>query len=227
MLWVSLIKEALKKSNKQYYEELYVYCKGKNKKVKPFCLSTFIMDYKIERDMFWVKDRVVLNITTPDYECGINLYNGLLNIKNFKYKEFELEKIKITLCKEKFINSEKAVFKTQSPVFIKDVNNNPLAPSDSEYVNELNFILNKELESNRGYGLKKQLEFAEIKMKKIVVKEEIREFSETTNKKNYYVNAYAGIFCLKGDIEDLNYIYQSGLGFRRSQGFGMVELISE
>jgi CRISPR-associated endoribonuclease Cas6 len=62
-------------------------------------------------------------------------------------------------------------------------------------------------------------------MKKVVVKENIRSSAENTDKAIFYVNAYSGIFKLSGDVEDLNYIYQGGIGYRRSQGFGMIDIV--
>ena len=62
-------------------------------------------------------------------------------------------------------------------------------------------------------------------MRKKVVKEEIEGFKENTNKDIMYVNCYHGLFNLEGDIEDLNVLLKSGLGFRRSEGYGLFEII--
>jgi len=39
------------------------------------------------------------------------------------------------------------------------------------------------------------------------------------------LTTYKGTFCLKGDPEDLQLLYQTGIGLRTGQGFGMVEVI--
>ena len=57
------------------------------------------------------------------------------------------------------------------------------------------------------------------------MKEDIRAFRENTNKPFYYVNSYAGKFVLEGDIADLKDVYVLGLGFKRNQGFGMIEVV--
>lgn len=225
MMVVSLIKEAIKKVNKDYYEKIYSYEGKNNKQIKNFCFAVMLKDFNINKDIIEIKDKIIVNISTSDYEFGINLYNGMLNIKEIKYKNFTLNKIKISLLKEKFINNEQAVFKTLSPICIKNASNEFISPEDENYGKELNYIVNKSLEASRGYGLKKELIFEKVLMKKVVVKEDIRSFSENTSKNIFYVNAYSGIFKLTGDVEDLNCIYQLGLGFRRSQGFGMVEIV--
>lgn len=225
MMFVSLIKDALSKVNKEYYERLYKYEEKNNKKIKPFSYGVMLKDFEIKGEEIIIKDRIVLNVTTADYEFGINIYNGILNTKTFKYKEFTLERLKISLVKEKFINEEQVVFKTISPICIKDKSNNFIAPDDLGYEKELNYIVDKALTAYRGYGLKQKLQFEKVLMKKVVVKEQIKAFRETAGKENFYVNAYSGIFKLRGDVEDLNFIYQAGIGFRKGQGFGMLEIV--
>jgi len=34
-----------------------------------------------------------------------------------------------------------------------------------------------------------------------------------------------GVFSLKGNKQDLNDLYQLGLSFRRSEGFGLIEVV--
>lgn len=225
MMFVSLIKGAINKVNKEYYDRLYNFQDKSNKQIKSFCFAVLLKDFEIENEIINIKDKIILNITTPDYEFGINVYNGLLNIQNFEYKDYVLKRLKINLVKEKFISEGQVVFKTMSPICIKNRKGEFIHIKDADYVDELNYIVDKDLVSHRGYGLKQPLQFEDMRMKKVVVKEEIRGFKENTNKSIFYVNAYSGTFKLSGDVEDLNYIYQSGLGFRRSQGFGMVDIV--
>ena len=225
MMFVSLIKDALCKVNQEYFDKLYKFEEKNNKKIKPFSFAVMLKDFEMKGEEISIRDRMVLNITTVDYEFGINIYNGILNTKTFKYKDFVLERLKISLVKEKMINEEQVVFKTMSPICIKDKANNFLAPDDLGYEEELNYIVDKALRSYRGYGLKQRLRFEKVLMKKVVVKEQIRAFSEIAGKDTFYVNAYSGIFKLSGDVEDLNFVYQSGIGFRKGQGFGMLEVV--
>lgn len=227
-MFVSLIKEALKISNEDYYQKLYFYDGDKkNKKSKNFCFSVYISGFKKEDNIFKVEDKVILYISSPDYEFAFNLYNGLLKMGNFSYKkEYKLTKKNITLIKEKSINSKEVIFNALSPICIKDIDNKPLDINEIEFLKELNYITDKILKNYRGYGLNKKLQFIPLKMKKRVVKEYIKNFENNTGKKDYYINGYMGIFKLIGDIEDLKDIYNLGLGFKRSQGFGMIEVLS-
>ncbi|MCT4596886.1 MAG: CRISPR-associated endoribonuclease Cas6 [Vallitalea sp.] len=227
MFGVSLIKEALMKVDKEYYNNLYKYNNIKsNKSTKDFCFSVYMQGYEKKEDIFLIKDKVIFNFSSPNYEFMVNLYNGLLEIEAFRYKEFNLNKVKINLVKEKSINNEVVTFRTLSPIHIKDKNNIALDINDDNFVKELNYIANKTLENYRGFGLKKELKFIpSINMKKRVVKQDIRTFKDKTNKPYYYVNSYVGEFQLEGNINDLKEIYLLGLGFKLGQGFGMIEVV--
>ncbi|EGT5161846.1 CRISPR-associated endoribonuclease Cas6, partial [Clostridioides difficile] len=85
-----------------------------------------------------------------------------------------------------------------------------------------NYIANLTLESIRGSGLRKPLEFIPLNFKKRVLKEKIRGFKV---REFYYINAYAGTFFLKGDMEDLNALYKMGIGYRRTENAGMVDIL--
>lgn len=46
-----------------------------------------------------------------------------------------------------------------------------------------------------------------------------------TRYKNSYITAWYGTYCLKGERKYLDFLYQTGLGAKNSQGFGMFELL--
>ncbi|MPN29686.1 hypothetical protein SDC9_177139 [bioreactor metagenome] len=137
-----------------------------------------------------------------------------------------MSRIKVSLVKESDIDSEEVVFNTLSPICIKDDIGKFLDIDSDNYVGELNYITDMVLKNYRGYGLKKELKFENISLKKIVVKEPMREFKQITNREYQFVNSYRGKFILRGDSEDLNDIYRLGIGFKRGQGFGNIEAVS-
>lgn len=225
MLICSLIKSALKKEDEDYYNSLYFYNGKKNKKTKNFTYSIYIKDYELKEEVFHIKDKIIVNISTPEYEFFQKLYNGLLNIKEFKYKErYILNRGKIRLSAEKQITSDEIIFKTLSPIFIKDKNNNSIMFDDERFNIELNYISNVILKEYRGKGLRRELLFENINMKKKVSKLEISDFIEKSNKKFMCIDTNNGIFKLRGDRKDLNDLYMLGLGFRRNEGMGMIDI---
>ncbi|QTL99150.1 CRISPR-associated endoribonuclease Cas6 [Iocasia frigidifontis] len=227
ILFVSLIKEALKKSDIEYFKKIYVYDGDKsNKRSKNYCSALFLKDFERKKDVIKINDRVIFNFSTPDYEFGVNLYNGLLMIDElFQYKDYIFNKIRINLLKEKEVKNNRVRFKTLSPICIKDRNNRFLDLDNKNYDRELNYIVNEVLKNYRGTGLQKELKFTPVNMQKVVVKQKIEKFTKNTGRPYYYVNSFKGSFELEGAVEDLKDIYQLGIGFNRSQGFGMLEVI--
>lgn len=225
MMITSLIKKSLEKSDENYFKNMYYYEEKKNKKIKPFTFSVFFRDYKIEKDIVNLNGNGSILISTCDYNFGINLYNGLLKLKEYEYKEFTIILERIILENEKDINQSRIFCKTLSPIHVKDKNNKPLDINDECFNEELNYICNLLLENFRGEGLKEKLYLTPVKMNKVVAKENISDFKKVNNKEYIYIEGYKGIFCFEGNIQDLRLLMQTGIGFRRSEGFGMIDIV--
>lgn len=220
MFVLSLLKKIISNYSQEYFNELFMYKGKKTKKIKPFTFSVFFRDYKVKTDFIEVNGDVKIIISSPDKKLMMILVSGFMNMKS--YGEF----IDITakVEREKDVKDNVEIFKTLAPIYIKNSNNESLAIEDENYSKEFNYFADIILRNYRGYGLKKQLEFVPIKMKKVVVKEEIKSFSEETNKRYIYFNGYSGVFKLAGDIEDLNLLKALGVGARRSSGFGAIDI---
>lgn len=225
MLFVSLIKETLKKANLEYFNKLYDY-----KKTKNFTFAVKMNDFELKDDFFYIKDKVVFNISSPDTEFIINFYNGILKTE----EHGELKKLKIFKPVDKRINSNEILIRTLSPICLKNKEGKFLKLEDENFVKELNYITDICLKNFRKektgveIGLKEEVDLIPIgnQVKNVVVKEKISGFKEKTNKEILFVNAYEGIFLLKGNKEDLQVLVDLGLGFRRNHGFGMIEVIN-
>lgn len=227
--FMSLIKEALKNQSAQYYNDLYFWNGKKNKHPKPFTFAIRFSNFHIDGDYINLyNEELSLYISSIDVEFLIRLYNGLIDRKLYPYPLSEGNKISFIrsfLINEKELKNETVSFKTMSPILIENEDKKPLLPDDTDFQDEFNKLVNKELSTLRGYGLKKELHFIPIKIKKDVVKHRINEFTEKTGKKYMMLTAFSGSFTLQGDIEDLDYLYKSGVGIRRSEGMGYVEVI--
>lgn len=225
MMFVSVIKHSLEKTNKEYFNRLYNFGDRKNKKMKPFVFSTYLENYEIGEEYIKINGKVNLIISTPDTELFINLYNGLLNIKRYKFKnEYTLNIGKIILLKEKEIISETVEFKAISPIVLRDKKGNFLRTEDERYTEQLNYIADLSLKIFRGSGLTRRLDFTPLNYEKVVVKERITGFKKSAKKDIFYITGYRGTFRLCGGKEDLKLLYALGLGFRRSEGFGNIEV---
>jgi len=225
MMITSLIKKSLEVSDEQYFENMYYYGEKKNKKIKPFTFAVFFNDYSIEKSIVNLNGNGSIIISTCDYNFGINLYNGLLKLKEYSYKDFTIIFERVLLEKEKNVNERRIFCKTLSPIHVKDKNNKPVPIDDERFNEEINYICNLSLENFRGEGLKEKIYLMPVKMNKVVAKEKIRDFEKINDNDYIYIEGYKGTFYLEGNIQDLRLLMQIGLGFRRSQGFGMIDLV--
>ena len=244
---LSLIKEALKNSDKEYKDFLY-----ENKITKPFTFNLvpppnkeikeaeiqIDNNFKVKDYVFYSKDSYFsLFISSADYRFIITLFNGLKKLKNFDFSSYEnmlvngervILKIKrVDVLNEKPIRSDTVIFKTNAPIIVEDKNDNPILFSDKNFEKELNQITDRILSSPhiKGKGLEKPLKFEPIKMSKQVVKHTLKSFREKTGKPVMYLTGNTGIFKLSGHPKDLELLYKIGIGNRTGQGFGMVEVL--
>lgn len=266
--FMALIKEALRLSNEVYKNKLYSdRDSGHTEKAKPFVFSIGLphFDYascpveefeitvssndksvrppKVMDKVIPIKpnEYICMHISSSDYEFMVNLYNGLLEMKEFKFNdEIKLSLQKVYMLNEKKINSNEVIFKTLSPILLEEqvVDEETgrkkdrviLAPMkeggmDEEFNKVFSSIHSGILKDIRGEGCN-SLEFTSIKLKKRVIKHTISAYWEK-NPDNPVMKftCFEGCFKLKGDPRDLQMLYQIGIGLRTGQGFGMVDII--
>lgn len=251
---MALIKESLNLSSPEYKRYLYPEKNSRfSKRIKPFTFSVTLPDgCEIKKEKFLIDENteiediifylplntsLFLYISSCNYEFIVNLYNGFLRIKQFDLDPFNHINIileKVFLIPEKKINTDEIVFKTNSPILIEDKTGRPLLPIDTDlsFFNEqFNIIHEKILQDLRadsgkkGKGLYQNLEIVPINIKKQIVKHTLKEFREKTGKPYMILTTFNGYFKIKGDPRDLLLLYQSGVGLRTGQGFGMVEVV--
>jgi len=241
---MSMIKEALTRSDKNYKEFLY-----NGKVAKPFTFSlmlpsttqfvnkkiTIDRNCEIEDKVALIDGHVSLFVSSSDYRFMISLFTGLkkMGTFNFSYndcmlidgKHINIEVKNISVLNEKTINNDFAIFKTMSPIALEAKDDEPITFSDDSFERELNETMDRILRSVRGFGLKRRLKFEHVKMSTKVIKHTLKDFREKTGKCIMYITGNSGTFKLSGDYEDLNTIYKIGLGNRTGQGFGMLEIL--
>ena len=220
-LGISVIKEAIKRENEAYYKELY---EGE-KMCKNFSYSFYLKNYVKEGDMFVKNEGVFLTISTPDTKFGLTIYNGITKMSEFKYKDFVLKKKFIKIEQEPKVLDTSVLIKTLSPIVVTGEDGKFLTVNDADFTERLNYVTDISLKKFRGYGLNEPIVLEPLNVKKVVVKQSLREFKEITHKPYHYVDANLGTFALMGNREDIAVLCQLGLGFRRGQGFGNLKVI--
>jgi len=231
--FMSFFKEALRSSSsgENRYRRLFHYDDRRNNKApKPFCFAVRFLcrpeDFRKDDGWLTLRSPLALYFSTSDPGLLIDFYNGVVNrdLYPFVKGEFTLPYPKSVMpLREKPITGDEVHFRTLSPILIEDASGKPLLPDSPGFLRELNYQTDALLWGVRGRGLHRELAFKPLAIRKEVVKHAVRERNETS--RVYTFTCFSGHFLLQGDPEDLRDIQVLGLGRRRSQGFGMVEVV--
>lgn len=235
-----LIKTALEKSNLLLKEELY---NNNINSIKPFTFSVY---FPFDSENKLKKNTFSIIFSSNDYEFLISLYNGLRNIsKNFDLFKSKSEIENFTLLPQRKIDKNKITFKTLSPFLIRDIkdgnkyiypqqakvltkNVNNIWPywenkSDSDFrdylkLNMYSLIKNIFGEDNN----KESIDIESYNLSVVPVKH------GSNNRDHSYEMTFPGLkgtITLKGVPDFLQLFYDIGIGARRSEGFGMLEVV--
>ncbi|PEA54782.1 CRISPR-associated endoribonuclease Cas6 [Bacillus pseudomycoides] len=227
-LFASLVKSALATSNSQMQYEMYHYTPNQaNKEMRPFTGAIYLNDYTLEDGEFTIHQDVRLTISSSNTEFLLNVYNGFVQKKSYRYQSYELFLEHIKMLPEKLPKTNRVLFKTLSSIVIKDRDGKYLDLHDENYQTELNYAANECMKAVAKRFLYKPITLTPVVMNKKVVQLKHDSFAALNAQSILYMNAYEGTFLLEGAPEDLDILAQAGLGFRRSIFFGCIEMINE
>ncbi len=235
--FMSYLKETLKatQSGKQRFSHLFYFDENHhNKRSKSYCFAVRFNPDKnrLSEDKEWLYPLTPLSLYFSTIDLGLltDIYNGAIQKKIYPFDYQQGMMVlhypkNITLLKDKPIYESPIHFRTLSPILIENSQGKPHIPNHDfqTFIKELNYQTNLMLSDVRGKGLIHDLQFQPINLRKEVVKHTIRERNETP--KLYTFTCFSGNFMLYGDPLDLEDIQKLGLGLRRGQGFGMLEVV--
>ncbi|MBN6186628.1 CRISPR-associated endoribonuclease Cas6 [Aneurinibacillus sp. BA2021] len=220
---LSLIKEALSKANPAYYHEIF----SDNPLPKPFAYAVYLKNFNYKAESIEL-DGFTLFLTSSNYEFMMHFFNGISQMKTYRYLNFEWEIERIRMLPERSLCSSQAVFKTVSPLLIESKDGKPVFPHDASYEQEFNYYANLVVSACLGRSLRRPLMVRPLQMKKVVIKESNRIIREGDHPSQIlYFTVFKGHLYIEGDQEDLLCLYQNGISKRRSFGFGMLDIEME
>ncbi|KOY83409.1 CRISPR-associated endoribonuclease Cas6 [Lysinibacillus macroides] len=225
---VSIVKAGLSLANPELMESMYNFEGNQaNKMMRPFTGAIYLNGYTLEHEEFTIHQDIRITISSSDIAFMLTLYNGLLVQQHIQYKSYTLNIKDVKFLPEKLPTKSQALFRTNSTIVMKDKNNQYLNIDDPNYEKELNYAANECLKSIVGRALHQPLVFTPVAMQKKVVQLKHDKFINLNAKGILYLNGFEGSFVLGGHAEDLALLTQVGLGFRRSQMLGCIEMINE
>ena len=240
-LILSFIKSSLEKNFKKSYEEIY---KSKDKPImKFFTFAVYLPKPKIEKDKIEL-EKNYFNVVFSIYDNKrfIEFYNSFNSTINKEPEEIEKEneeysyplknnkmKLKnITMENEKIITSNRAIIKFLSPLVLRkheEITINEkrkgkdiyLDFNDSDFNEQLNYSVSRLIKDLKLNGINSNIKLEPCK----TARKTVVDF------KKILINSSIGEYIISGESELLNILYKTGIGSRRSEGFGMFEIIKE
>lgn len=215
---MSYIKMSLKQYDEEYYKKMY---NEKDPIIKPFCYATFFVNPQFKEDEILLHSKIFqINFSVASYEIGVALTNSFNHQKD---KPFSINRNSWTLknmilLNEKEITQEKIKIKLQSPLIAR------LHEDKKDYYYS---YAHEEFEKVLKINIKEQLKITDMPLeyvdtftiKPIESKKVIVKFYEKK------IETSLGTFEISGDKTLLKYLYEAGIGSKRSSGFGLFEIV--
>ena len=186
----------------------------------PLCFAVrFDQKPQISGQKLFIGKNLRLYFSSPSLILGSVLYNGLLDLKQFTVFNTKLTNPCASYIKEDHIVQDTIMLKTLSPIVIRDHRRKEryVLPNEDAFSNSM---MNALAEQWTKYH-KEALDFESNNKAKV----EILRFKKVVM--THYgglVLGFTGNLKLVASPEVLEFFYHSGLGYRRSSGFGMVEV---
>ena len=222
---LSYIKNALTQCNDgKYYDEFFGDITPKD-----YCFSVIFPGAKFSKDEIEIKDNQIRIIFSTDdrKKTGLKLFSAFIGQKN---KVFPLENENymilqsiINVNRDEILNN-RAIFKTAlgSGICVRDHDKETNKDryyiySDEEFREKLKVTIKNEL-INAGFleSEADKISVNPIQCKKAVAKHYKR-----------FIDISLGMFEISGSKYILQYLYDVGIGSRKSAGFGMLDLITQ
>jgi CRISPR-associated endoribonuclease Cas6 len=188
---------------------------------KLFTFSRIFGEYEIKQDRIYFNNSINLYISSPIERFIKELANTFLK-KGFLFLgKNKLKIINLSFPQEPEISS-KIKIKMLSPVTVYSTLTSLSGNKKTYYYSPFEIEFSKLIDANakkKAYILQKRVIKSGMKVKPLKVKEVIVKYKDTI------VKGWMGYFMMNGPKILLKTVYETGLGSKNSQGFGMFEVI--
>ena len=233
---LSLIKEAINpgQSGTDVFKKYY----SKDRILKPF---TFSVSFKTDQTnnakgmIHLAEPRINLHFSASDPVFLIYVYNGLVQLKK-DYPLFAGLKAKVghfNLEQQKILRQHEIIFSTFSPILVRDTGKgrktqNYLTAESPVFMDRLyhsvRYMCGRLLDGD--YKLAQNDFYAEfLNFKTVRINHYYKNKDAPQDSKKELIAATTGTIKIKAPANVLQLIYDAGIGAKRSQGFGMLEVL--
>ncbi len=220
-IFLSVIKQCLENTdNGKYFGQYYDAGKAKD-----FCISVVFSEPIFSKEGINIKGKKIkLIVSTANTKTGFILFSAFMNMHG---KVFPLplgnnmKLLSVKPVKEENVGSEKILVRMVEPLCVRIHNKETnkdwyVSVKQDVFQEEFSKVVKVQLLSAGFDENACNIKITPIDAKTIVVK-------------HYDINIESSIgnFMLEGQTEVLNYLLKSGVGSRRSSGFGVMKLLAE
>lgn len=219
-IFMALIKSVFMKYDPVLYASLYGTDEQPRKVNKPFTFSVrFPQHQKFEGNRMLCGSLVSLIFSSDEEMLVTAFYNGLKAKREIiigKNHPITFKLNQVQLLPFKRINSNKVLFRTISPVLVNNKGSNLdyLSPVKPEFAEAFKFIVSEQARQFHIPCTEDLVEFEFNTMKKLP----LSHYNQT-------MTSWLGEFVLEAPANVLQLVYDTGIGVRRSQGFGLLEIV--
>ncbi|HWP93521.1 MAG TPA: CRISPR-associated endoribonuclease Cas6 [Thermodesulfobacteriota bacterium] len=218
--FMSIIKGAIESSAPELYKTLF-----EKRTVKPYTFAvSFGNEVRVENDELFFKSPIEFKFSSNHPDILIMVYNHLLKTKEFPIRNVTFRVEHNDIIKPKRLEKNEVILRTISPILIRSHKNERhyVCPKcfnfegDNDFEEAFKFNMDELCRNLLSLNDATEVIFNPIKLRKLVIKH-----------MGLKLPGFVGTFSLKSDPGILNLINLVGLGSRRGQGFGMVEVVRE
>lgn len=205
---VSFIKGSVQKISQEKFEEWY-----KNNTMKSFCWSSYYPGANVHDEIIDITNNwFAVNIGTPDPEDFMLLFTAIRNRMGeaIPIRDNSIRVVSVRSDMQPSVKENHIKVKIESPVIVRGKEKAFLTQSDEGFTEALNISINSMLSH---FGCKGRANVDSALTGSVTVS----AFGPATGN--------VGFLTISGDEDALNFILSSGIGAKRSEGFGRLKCL--
>lgn len=192
---------------------------SENRSFKLFTFGAIKGKYRIDREKIFFEDEVSYEIRSIEPKMLI-LLKQQFETQGITYLSQHYDNV-VAVLGDKNCDSSEIRIKMLSPICIystsEDGKTKFYSPEDLEFAQKVNENFRNKYRAYTGIEADADVE---IQLERLHPKDKY-----VTKYKGFYIIAWKGHYILKGKSKYLDFLYQTGLGGKNSQGFGMFQII--
>lgn len=210
------------KLNTEYSKFLHdVGYTNERRNYKLFTFGPINGKYTIKGKNIVFHDEISYEIRSVDSNMISSLYQSI-SANGIVYLDRQYKNVNAELCDVQ-VESEELRIRMISPICIYSTEEESKRtiyyhPGDDKFISGVNANFKRKYYAYTGIEADSDIE---IMLERLCQKDKY-----VTNYKGVYINAWKGIYTLRGKRKYLDFLYQTGLGSKNSQGFGMFKIIN-